>query len=139
MMHERDERAGTPAVMSFALAMGLSITPGPVRGADPEPAADAGASAAADEVALLMVVRTELGETDATAAPLVRKQVRERLHAQGFREVRGAERGLTVVVRWANAGTAERRDVRPRVLVRDPAQSGAARAADDAVRAVRAG
>jgi hypothetical protein len=54
---------------------------------------------------MYLLVHVDLGESDAEVEPLVRQRVRERLHAVGLREERGAVRELTVTVRWADAET----------------------------------
>lgn len=56
-------------------------------------------------VSMYLLVHVDLGESDAEVEPLVRQRVRERLHALGLREERGAVRELTVTVRWADADT----------------------------------
>jgi hypothetical protein len=54
-------------------------------------------------VPMYLMVRVDLGESDAEVEPVVRKRVRERLNGLGLRDERGAARELTVTVRWADA------------------------------------
>lgn len=71
----------------------------PATGAEPAPPSEP------SRVSMYLLVHVDLGESDAEVEPLVRQRVRERLHALGLREERGAVRELTVTVRWADADT----------------------------------
>jgi hypothetical protein len=89
---------GVHAHGSVTLAPSADPTPAPEKEA---PSASAATGPA--RVPMFLVVRVELGESDAEVAPVVRQRVRERLHGLGLIETRGAARELMVKVRWADA------------------------------------
>lgn len=95
---------GASHVRASVTAAPAAAAAGAATSATQSEPASASAAMEPSSVPMYLMVHVDLGDSDAEVEPVVRKRVRERLHALGLREQRGAARELTVTVRWADAG-----------------------------------